>query len=1118
MVERALNIVSSSASSSSLKDTDRHRIDSGRPIRFVYFDENDNLRLDSEAIDVLQRIKGPVAVVSIFGPARQGKSFIVNQILGKSSGFPISSTHQSCTKGLWMWSEPLKRIALDGTEYDLLLFDSGGINAYDHTGMHSAKMFTLAVLLSSMFIYNQVGLIDEAALDRLSLVTEMTKHIHVRASERNDSISEFEYFIPVFIWLLRDFYLDLVEDNTRITPHDYLKHALRPMLDGGKDIATKNQICESIRAIFPNQECFTLVRPLNNETELQHLDQVSLDKFRPEFQSGLDVFVKFVYERTRPKQVGGSAVTGPLLATITKFFLDVLNESSIPTISSSWQIRARDAFMEADSHCSEVIKSMEMKLQEACQVANARLEHVAEVLESLLSEYEASVHGPTKWQKLSLFLQKSLQGPILLHAKKLIDQFSSEKSSLLSKCCSNEDKIELLGKQLEASHKLQSEYQNRYDDAIQDFKKVSDQFKSRTIDLEQKNRIIEERCSSSLEMLDSAKQDSLLWERKYEQVNAETAVRRFGVCEETAKIAATAESSQLVLQEAYEWKEKYDTIVNESKAALEKAAEQARHKEEALIAKFTDSSAEKDKEIKEMATRIEDSERRLTSLTSDLKAVELKIEHYDLESSGLKLQIKELAEKHEFVKASNQSMEKEIKMLEEARIRLEEKYLSELKRFEEAQERFKVSDEEAKINKNIETTQPEGFSAQTVIAETMETGKEDLAGEADRSAASVDDAMLKIALLEATVRDKDQEIELLKKKCEQFLSFTPMLDAARTDANRMEESPSFQLESTQETKVEDSERRLTSLTSDLKAAESKIENYDLESSALKLQIKELAEKHEFVKASNQSMEKEIKMLEEARIRQEEKYLSELKKFEEAQERFKVSDEEPKINKNIETALPEGFSAQTVNAESMETGKEDLAGGADRSAASLDDAMSKIALLEAAVRDKDQEIELLKKNCEQFLSFTPMHDAAHTDANRMEESPFFQLESTQETPNFLKQELTPNNSEESAHCPGLRTYSGNKRSRLEFSDWQLTKAKTTSSLQRCTTTEGDSSFKVEELGDEFQDVVSSVDYTKLTVMKLRQELQEHGFGSELKKLKQPRKKDILSLYRTLMLKK
>lgn len=111
-----------------------------------------------------------------------------------------------------MWSSPLKRTAPDGSEYSLLLLDSEGIDAYDQTvssflydlilvlflarldlcfkfpfqlpsslpifptftpfllltrltvdcihiwqGTYSTQIFSLAVLLSSMFVYNQVS-------------------------------------------------------------------------------------------------------------------------------------------------------------------------------------------------------------------------------------------------------------------------------------------------------------------------------------------------------------------------------------------------------------------------------------------------------------------------------------------------------------------------------------------------------------------------------------------------------------------------------------------------------------------------------------------------------------------------------------------------------------------------------------------------------------------------------------------------------------------------------------------------------------------------------------------------------------------------------------------------
>jgi hypothetical protein len=50
------------------------------------------------------------------------------------------------------------------------------------------------------------------------------------------------------------------------------------------------------------------------------------------------MLAKFVFERTKPKQVGGTVMTGPILAGLTKSFLDALNRGAVPTISSSWQV------------------------------------------------------------------------------------------------------------------------------------------------------------------------------------------------------------------------------------------------------------------------------------------------------------------------------------------------------------------------------------------------------------------------------------------------------------------------------------------------------------------------------------------------------------------------------------------------------------------------------------------------------------------------------------------------------------------------------------------------------------------------------------------------------------
>jgi hypothetical protein len=71
-----------------------------------------------------------------------GKNY---QLLGKSSGFQVAATHRPCTKGLWMWSTPIKRTAADGSEYSLVLLDSEGIDSYDQTV--SQLFFSLCLFL-----------------------------------------------------------------------------------------------------------------------------------------------------------------------------------------------------------------------------------------------------------------------------------------------------------------------------------------------------------------------------------------------------------------------------------------------------------------------------------------------------------------------------------------------------------------------------------------------------------------------------------------------------------------------------------------------------------------------------------------------------------------------------------------------------------------------------------------------------------------------------------------------------------------------------------------------------------------------------------------------------------
>ncbi|OIW13702.1 hypothetical protein TanjilG_08044 [Lupinus angustifolius] len=788
-----------------------------------------------------------------------------------------------------------------------------------------------------------MGAIDESSLDRLSLVTQMTKHIRVRASGGRSTASELGQFSPIFVWLLRDFYLNLAEDNRRITPRDYLEIALRPVEGSGRDIAAKNEIRDSVRALFPDRECFTLVRPLNNENDLQRLEQISLEKLRPEFRSGLDSLVKFVFERTRPKQVGATMMTGPVLVGITQSYLDALNHGAVPTISSSWQSveeaecrRAydsaaevymssfdrskppeevalreahdeaarlslgafntsavgvgstrskyegllqkflkkafedykRSAFMEADLQCSSAIQSMEKRLRAACNVSDARIDNVSKVLDALLCEYEKTIQGPGKWHKLAVFLQQSFEGPILDLTRRLIDKVVSEKSSLTLKCQLIEDNLALLNKRMEASESEKSEYIKRYEDAMKDKKKLAEEYMNRITDLQANRHSLDERYSSLLKTLDSTKQESTDWKRKYQQVlsrhkteedhtSSELAALKSRSSAAEARLAAAREQYESSQQEADEWKRKYDIAVREAKAALEKAAivqertsKQTQLREDALREEFSGTLAEREDEIKEKASKFEHAEQCLTTLNLELKAAESKIRNYDAQTSSLVLEIEELSDRLKTENAKAQTFERDVMVFQQEKNHLEQKYRSEFQIFEEVQERCKNAEREAakatevadKARAEAGTAQKEKSEMERIAMdrlahieraqrkiESLEREKFNVVDELHRVRDSENDALTRVSELEEKVEQREKDIDaLLEKDGTNRRNNTQILEQlletereAYAQANNRAEALSIQLQSAQ-AKIDSLHQELTKFRLNERVSDSKL--------------------------------------------------------------------------------------------------------------------------------------------------------------------------------------------------------------------------------------------------------------------------------------------------------
>ena len=182
-----------------------------------YLDWFQDFTLTEKGENILRNLKSPFGVIAVAGMYRTGKSYLLNRmLLNRSNGFSVGPSINPCTKGLWMWSKPINSSSDEFNNMPLMLIDTEGFGAFDEDHNHDIRIFTLAILLSSYFIYNSLGTIDENAIQSLSFVINLSKHIQLKSNEKYSSESdpnELASLFPSFLWVLRDFSLQLVDDN-----------------------------------------------------------------------------------------------------------------------------------------------------------------------------------------------------------------------------------------------------------------------------------------------------------------------------------------------------------------------------------------------------------------------------------------------------------------------------------------------------------------------------------------------------------------------------------------------------------------------------------------------------------------------------------------------------------------------------------------------------------------------------------------------------------------------------------------------------------------------------------------------------------------------------------------
>ena len=136
--------------------------------------ENENkLNINPKAVEILKSITGPVSVVAIVGPYRTGKSYLLSRLISTASYekccFQLGHTADPHPMGIWMWDTPIKYRLKNGDQKTILFLDTEGTDAFDAAKKGNTQIFTLSVLLSSLFICdNSMRVVRRGDLDQMT--------------------------------------------------------------------------------------------------------------------------------------------------------------------------------------------------------------------------------------------------------------------------------------------------------------------------------------------------------------------------------------------------------------------------------------------------------------------------------------------------------------------------------------------------------------------------------------------------------------------------------------------------------------------------------------------------------------------------------------------------------------------------------------------------------------------------------------------------------------------------------------------------------------------------------------------------------------------------------------
>lgn len=707
---------------------DEQVLNTGYATPLISFD-NQKFEVNEAAVEVLSKLEPPLALVSVAGMYRTGKSFLLNRvILAKQNAFSVGPTTRACTKGIWMWSEPVRVMDTSGRTVNLIVVDTEGIGAPTADVTHDTRIFALGLLLSTYFIYNSVGSIDEQALSNLSLVTNLSKQIKQRAS---DTV---EVHYPSFLWVVRDFALQLIDqDGALCSSREYLEDALKDCDSDNPAAESKNRVRSCLREFFPERHCFTMVRPCTAENQLQNLDHLPNKSLRPEFvQQAAELRERIFTEASnRPNAVNGVELSGSMVGMLCREYVKAINKGDVPVIQDAW---------------SYVCEQQRHKLEE-------------QALATCMTEFTKCLTSATTQPEFTASVTRALHTALhhfTQHCAKLytVDTtvpFTNALSTRLSSLVSTFEeqftsKLEVVlgGAVHESLHELDSRLMRRQMGNITEFRTAVDQCYTALCD------------KYGAELVDGVwfhKLESLLWRAMIDFFGG----HELELARVTQELQQAKQASEVVCKRHAEAMERVEAekqhVVNTMKEAHECQFAQLQYEQEELQVKITVSEEQVDKLTAELLEASTHAAQQLAELDGGLSAERQRCAGLQEEVALLKDELEDVAE--DARKWQEQARQLSETLFERDRLKGE---LASTKR-DLAEQRQSFQSMEHSLLKEAKEMQTKALQSLAVMKETRRAEQTQLK-------TARDDAQHKCAALELTVAQLRDEVAQLQDSVE----------------------------------------------------------------------------------------------------------------------------------------------------------------------------------------------------------------------------------------------------------------------------------------------------------------------------------------------------------------